>query len=303
VYRTVTVIGLGTLGGFLCKHLSEVENVKELIVVDYDIVESRNVYRSVYKPTDVGDYKVNALANLLDDYVAVTKIKTRYIEGETKLPKSDLVIDCRDVVCDRQNEIDVRFYISHKTLIIDCRKKVENICSYQGGYITQLNKSEISKAAFFATQTILSGHLNKLMKNNMIQKIDLNLISSVMDKNIQSSLENKIDIIYEMADNSKRLQCIEENINPILNLNKKQNVDVFVGGKSNYEILTRRQFPEVAKTKYHLVPQNSLLTSGDVIGKLTSIVKQQPGITNFIIAVVHENGKSYVELLEETGAA
>ena len=29
MYRTVTVLGLGTLGGFLCKYLAEIESIKE----------------------------------------------------------------------------------------------------------------------------------------------------------------------------------------------------------------------------------------------------------------------------------
>ena len=42
----VTVIGLGTLGGFLCKNISELDCIKELIIVDLDIVEGKNVFQS-----------------------------------------------------------------------------------------------------------------------------------------------------------------------------------------------------------------------------------------------------------------
>lgn len=304
MYRTVTVIGLGTLGGFLCKHLSELENIKDLIVVDHDFVEGKNIFKSIYRPSDVGEYKVDALANIINEDVTVTKIRTRYIEGITKLPSNDLVIDCRDIVCDRSEEIDVRFYISERILIIDCRKKVRNVCNYQGAYRTQLNKSEISKAAFFATQTILSGQLNEMIKNNMVQRINLNLISSVMDKSIKRSLKNKLDIIYELADDTQRLQCVEENIKPILRLNRESNVDVFVGGKYSLKDMNLSRFPEEAKTKYALIPKNSMETSLDVIQTLTSLIKKQPGVSNFIITVVQDDyDNPYIELVEETGAA
>lgn len=303
MYQTMTVIGLGTLGGFLCKHISEIESIKELTIVDHDIVEGRNVFKSVYRVEDVGEYKVDALCNIINEDVTVTKINTRYIEGKTQLPPSDLVIDCRDIVCDRSSEIDVRFFISERILMIDCRKNVRNRCDYEGAYRIQLNKSEINTASFFAAQTIVSGQLKEMINNNMVQRINLNLISSVMDKSIRRTLNNKLDIIYELADNAQRLQCIEENIRPILKLNKKSDVEVFIGERTK-ELNNVIPFPQVAKTKYALIPQNSLNNSFDVIQALTDIVKEQPGIMNFIVTVRKDNFESpFIELVEETGAA
>jgi len=308
VYRTITVIGLGTLGGFLCKHLSEMEELEELIIIDDDIVEVKNVFKSIYRSQDVGEYKVDAMSNLISNNISVKKIKSKYIDGKTKIKSTDLVIDCRDIVCDRSNDIDVRFYISEKILIIDCRKNVRNVCSYEGGYRTQLNKSEINKAAFFAAQTVFSGQLYEMTKNNMVQRINLDLVSSVMDKSIRKNLKNKLDIIYDLAGDTQRLQCIEENIKPILRLNRSSDIDVFVGSKSkNYKTIERTRkinLPVERKTNYTLIPRNSLNSSLDVIQRLTEIVKKQPGISNFIISVTKdENNNSYIELIEETGAA
>lgn len=303
MYRIVTVIGLGTLGGFLCKHLSEMESIKELTIVDHDIVEGRNVFKSVYAAENVGEYKVDALYNIIEKDVTVTKINTQYVEGKTILPSSDLVIDCRDVVCDRSKEIDIRFFISERILMIDCRKNVRNRCDYEGAYRIQLNKSEINTAAFFATQTIVSGQLKDMINNNMVQRINLNLISSVMDNSIRRTLNNKLDIIYELADNAQRLQCIEENIRPILKLNKKSDVEVFVGEriKQSNKVI---KMPQLSKTKYALIPKNSLTNSFDVIQALTDIVKTQPGIMNFIVTIRKDNFDfPFIELVEETGAA
>ena len=102
--KKVTVIGLGTLGGFLCKHLSELENIKEIVIVDFDKIESRDVYRSIYSISNIGEYKVDALSEIIESNVTVTKLNKKYIEGKTKIPKSDLVIDCRDFVYDRHTE-------------------------------------------------------------------------------------------------------------------------------------------------------------------------------------------------------
>jgi hypothetical protein len=119
-----------------------------------------------------------------------------------------------------------------------------------------------------------------------------------MNRAIRKTLENKIDIIYELSDNSRRLQCIDENIHPILTLNRVADTKVIVGSKQPKE-----KFPEVSSTKYQIIPKNSLNNSFDVIQKLTDVVKKQPGVKNFIVTVRSENGEDYVELLEETGAA
>ena len=114
-----------------------------------------------------------------------------------------------------------------------------------------------------------------------------------------------MDIIYELADDTQRLQCIEENIKPILKLNRVSNVDVFVGGKDTHTELAKIiEFPQEARTKYALIPKNTLNTSFDVIQTLTDLVKKQPGVSNFIITVVRDNNENpYIELVEETGAA
>jgi len=301
VFKQVAVIGLGTLGGFLCKHISELENIKELTIIDHDTVESKNVFKSIYKFSNVGEYKADALAEILQDDVTVTKVRKKYIEGRTSLPKCDLIIDCRDFVYDRSEEIGVRFYISERVLIIDCRQKVRNVCNYEGSYRVQLSKSEINKAAFFAAQIINSDQLENMMKNNLVQRIDLNLLPEMMNKAIKTTLENRIDIIYELSDNSKRLQCIEENIKPIMVLNKTKDIKVFVGEKESN--LNLSQMAEVAKNNYSLIPRSSLTNSYDVISTLTQIVKKQGGVSNFIVTVREERGIKFIELLEETGAA
>lgn len=307
MYRKVTVIGLGTLGGFLCKHISEFETVKKLVIVDHDTVESRNVFRSIYDPQHIGEYKVDALADMIKnnvgDDINVIKINTKYIEGTTELPKSDLVIDCRDEVCDRIREINVRFYISDKTLVIDCRKHVKNPCTYSGSYSIALTKNEINKAAFYAAHSIASGHLDKMIKNNLIQRIDLDIISSVMTKSINESIENKIDMIYEM-NGAERLQAVESFVHPILNLNKTQDVKIVVGDYKLQELEKLfASMPVIDEDLMALAPQNSLNTSTDVMQMLTNLVKKQPGVSNFVIIMREHHGKKYIELLEETGAA
>lgn len=284
--NTVTVIGLGTVGGFLSKHISELENIKELTIIDFDIVERKNVRNSIYTYSQLGEYKVNALAEKLNEDVSIKKIKGKYIEGKTKIKKTDLVIDCRDVVCDRQKEIDVRFYISGKVLIIDCRRKVINNYNYPGKYRTQLTKSEINKAAFFAAQIINTKQLQEMIYHETIQKIDLDLIPALLNNNIKRNFENKIDIIYD--DGLKQLQGLNECIKPIMDINKEQDVQVFFGSEN------------IVNQQPKVITKQSLKNPLDTIMFLSNLIKETGSSSNFVVLV---NENNIVELIEETGAA
>lgn len=295
--KKIIVIGVGSFGGFLCKHLSELETVKELYIIDYDFVESKNVRNSVYSISQVGEYKVDALKELIQDEVFVMDFKTSYVEGKTKLPKADLVIDCRDMVCDRDNEIDVRLYISGRMLVIDCRQNVKCHQEYKGAYNTSLSKSEIRKAAFYAAQIINSGELKTLKGNGLIQTIDLDLIPGILTKAVNESLANKTDLIYEVFDHTERIQRLDEHITPIMTLNKSQDIKVILAENKDEQLI-----PKVAKTKYSIIPKRSLETSSDLIERLTNLVKERGDFMNFIVVLKEGvDGKQYVELLEETG--
>ena len=285
--RKIVVIGVGSFGGFLCKHLSELELTKQLYIIDDDIVELGNVKNSIYTISQVGDYKVDALEELIQDDVSVMGFNVPYIEGRTKLPPTDLVIDCRDVVCDRGNQIDTRLSISGRQLIIDCRKNVKCHKKYSGSYSINLSKNEISKAAFFASQIIESYQFDELMKNRLIKTIDLDVLPGIIDKSIKETLENKSDIIYEVFDQSNRIHGLEEHIDPIMKMNSKRDVMVKVADTDTSHIITK----------------DSLFTSSDLIEKLTEMVKDQNDFMNYLVVMKKDSGVPYVELIEESGGS
>ena len=118
VYKSICVIGIGTVGGFLCKYLSEQKSVEKITIVDYDVVSTRDIFRSVYSIGDIGEYKVVALTNKLKD-VEVTVIQKKFIDRHTKLPANDIVIDCRDVIVELDPIINVKLYISSNYLVVN----------------------------------------------------------------------------------------------------------------------------------------------------------------------------------------
>ena len=44
--RNICVIGIGSLGGYLARNLSELETTKNLLLIDYDTVERENLRNS-----------------------------------------------------------------------------------------------------------------------------------------------------------------------------------------------------------------------------------------------------------------
>ena len=303
--KRIAVIGIGTLGGYLCSHIAQSNSIEELVIIDNDIVEGKNVFTSIYTSSYIGEYKVDALSKILMDNINIVKMNIEYVEGKTKIPKCDLVLDCRDIVCSRLSEIDIRLYISGRVLIVDCRKNTNIPCTYNGEYIHKLTNQEINKASFYACQLIESEYIHKMIKNNLVQRIDLDILPQILNKAITTTLENKFDMVYESSYASERLQCIEDTIKPILETNKNQAIDVYVGEKPHQNIIQKMfcSCPDVAKTKYAVIPVNTIKTEIDVMQKLSDLINLQPGVSNYIVTVKEDNGRKIIELLEETGAA
>jgi hypothetical protein len=144
-----------------------------------------------------------------------------------------------------------------------------------------------------------------MIRNNLVQRIDLDILPQILNKAITTTLENKFDMVYESSYASERLQCIEDTIKPILETNKDKSIDVYVGEKPHQNVIQKmfHKFPEVAKTKYAVIPANTITTEIDVMQKLSDIIRLQPGVSNYIVTVRDDNGRKIIELLEETGAA
>lgn len=300
--QKICVIGIGSLGGFLCNHISYVSFVNELVVIDPDIVETSNVEKSIYDIEDVGKLKVDAIEEKLRKSVKITKLPFIYREGETKIPKCDLVVDCRDLVCTRKGEIDVKFYISEKSLIIDCKKRVKYCKEYPGSYIMKLPKDVINDAAFLARKMIVDGTISELIQRNIILRIDLDDMTDHAKKDIEELVQQQAlqdDIMYDPPPGIEKLRELEPNIKPILELSKQKNLPVYVGEKSTW-----KRFASIASSaKYEMIKRGELQNEVDVITKLSKLVKTAGGDVNFIVTINKRDGDTRVELIQEAGSA
>jgi len=284
VYKTITVIGIGTLGGFVANSISNLENLETLILIDHDTVESKNLKNSVYRQIDVGLTKVEALTDIIShknpDLTIIT-MNEQFIEGKTNIPKCDLVLDCRDFTYDRGRLIDVRLYISSRYLMVDCRKNVNYKTKAEGKYLTQLTKQDLRYAGSMMSILVSNDTITNLMKDKVVQKYELDYV-----KHINNDV---CDIVYECQDGEEKFVNLPDTILPILQANKKADLEVCVGSSL---------FP----LDGHLIPKNTLHSGNDIVVSLTKVVACH-NFNNFVVSLYQNNDTFILELIPETGAA
>jgi len=292
VYSNITIIGLGTIGGFLAKNFSELESIKKLVIIDYDVVENSNLKNSIYKKTDVGKFKVDCLYNIvnkINNDLEIVKIKDKYIEGITKIPKCDLVIDCRDFTYDRGSEIDIRLYISSRYLIIDCRKDMIYQIHYEGKYIDNLTKEDISSAMFNASMFISTGLIKEFINKKIVHKIELDYLKKSSYERLDE-YNNKLEIVLDHHEGAEKFINFFENAERLIELNKKFELNVCLGDK-NYPLAKK------------IIPVNENQNVNELTKKFLSFINLPYNFNNYIISLVIEKKECYVILIPETGAA
>jgi len=295
MYKSIVIIGLGSLGGFVAENISRIEGLQSLILIDPDIVESKNIGKSIYRRKDVNKRKVDVLKDIIqgnNENLIIKVFPIEYIEEKIYMPESDLVIDCRDMICNRSGNIDVRLYISFKTLIIDCKKYYKVIKSITGRYIHQLKKIDLAGAAMMAVQIINSGKIKELMRKELLHQINLDHLSVQATKSIQA-YNNLPDIVIDYSKEEKQIKNLYENIPKIIKANKNNELTVVIG---NVGFLgdTIQKISKKEITNYN-----------NAVSIITNITKSiNLPYESYTIAVNNvSSGKVYLELLPETGGA
>jgi len=300
MYDRVAVVGLGSLGSHVACEVAELDDVCELVLVDYDRVEKRNIGTSLYVPYDVGQFKVNALAHnitsSINRNIKLWKVIEKFSEKNTTIPKCDLVIDCRDVISSKKGVIDVRLYVSGRQLVLDFRKRVKRQFLREGRYRSQITKSDLKRAAVCFSDFMESKYFGEYITNGKIHMIGLDLLSRVIGEQASKALEkenNPKDLIYEGKLGEDRIANLASHIFPIMKTNNEHKyLPVYLGDHDNY-------------TGVYVLTQTELKTPDDVVNFLVKLVnmpgaRQYPG---YLINIDVHDGGPIIELIPETGAA
>jgi molybdopterin/thiamine biosynthesis adenylyltransferase len=286
----VTVVGLGSLGSYFCDNLCKLENIKKLVIVDYDTVQQKNLKLSPYRKEDIGKAKVDALEKLIQERstdIKVVKFNEKFEEGVTKLPKTDLVIDCRDFAYDRKDLIDARLSISSRYLLVDCRKSVEYRRNYVGTYPLSIERKDVIDAAEFAGSLVRKNLIEKMIEKQKVYAIELDYLETMMSRSLNQLTKRK-DILFDVSSKEiERFSNLLDCIDPIIFMNKLSRVVIYVGNK---------KFPVSQKT----FPKNTFKSFNDVISILITMINPLD-YKNYVI-LVNERSR-IIELIAEQAVA
>ena len=300
--KTIGIIGVGSLGSFVAHHLSNIDGIEKLVVIDPDIVEMNNLRNSIYRKKDVGSPKVEALTKYLGcDSIT---IPSSYDELTTELPKTDLLIDCRDVGCSRYGKIDVRLFISERTLVIDCERYVKYEKPVLGKYILELKRDVIDDAAYYIKKTITSGKMFDLIKQQSSSLFRLDKITQDFCQPISDTLEltdNIDDMIYEAPYGYERLRRVDINTKPIMLANRQADLPVFIGEENDWKKFSGLH--GAPSQYYDIIQRGSLNGEYDVMQKLSNIVSRMSGDCIFFVQLIRERGEPKIVLIKETNSA
>lgn len=273
MYKTICVIGVGTIGGFLCKYLAEQKSVERIIIVDYDIVSTRDIFRSIYSIGDVGEYKVVALANKLKN-VEVTMMQNKFIDNHTNLPTNDIVIDCRDVIVKLDPIIDVKLYVSSEYLVINA--KLQNNTVLVDPYSDiRLRRNQIKKLCLSASELICSEVMTEILQKKMYTALNANEVTHASKRKVLEFDRKHLDVLYE-----GNILNVDEVSKNLLETNQQQNLTI------------------VTEKDRKTIPINYFKDYNYVVDFLSSLELDKKH--NYILVL--EEGDQVVRLIRETSA-
>lgn len=272
-FKRPLILGVGSLGSILSEKIVNDNFFDKLSILDYDIVKEKNLNNSIFCFDDIGKKKIDVINDKFSHLKEIDSFDLKFIEDLNNLLfDCDIIIDCRDFLYNRKN-IDIRLFVCNKSLIVDCRKKVNYQSSYEGSYFWDIDRNELEQ--------LLDNFVN-ILKNNqmreMINKQDISEINLCKNGNVPicSTIEDN-DIII---DSTNKIS----NPNFVSKVNKKMKAEVKIFSNNS----------DVKTKTIDLNLKNNL----DIINELESLLPRFDN--NNYIMLVNQNE---ISIIPETGAA
>lgn len=202
----IAIVGLGSVGSFLAKCLTSLNTVKKLTFIDHDIVEEKNLSKSIYRKLDVGKYKVNAAKEIIEasSDIYVQSVPEKYNKHTFS---SDLIIDCRDTT-EKDKNIQCKLSVSGRSVILDCMPE-NNSKIINGFYTEKVNKSDLQLALSNVSSLISTSLFPHFIKKQLTYIVNMNdnsqkafeVIKNNNEKKLIEPLESKVYGFQYIADN------------------------------------------------------------------------------------------------------
>ncbi len=117
--KQIHIIGVGAGGSIIAENLARF-GVQELNIYDFDKVESHNIANQLYTEKHIGQYKTDALKEILKDVNPALKVNDRGKWEPGKRLKGYVFV-CVDTIATRKDIYNHNLTNSNIDLLIDCR--------------------------------------------------------------------------------------------------------------------------------------------------------------------------------------
>jgi len=188
----IIIFGVGGSGSNLAYMLSKSPKVERMTLVDFDIIEHKNLERQFFIKEDIGKNKAEAMAGYLKQFAPSKEVFwfNRKIETEEQLEdfnKNDFVFLCTDNV--ESKKMISKYF--HNQLVVGCDNNLvefrnkyegESVWSIGEGYNSTQNFQSNLFSAVFAYSLFESGEYNYVTRTKI-----------TLSKLIQEVRENKFD--------------------------------------------------------------------------------------------------------------
>lgn len=192
-YGRIAIIGIGKIGSILVEALSYFNyKINELLIIDYNKVEFKDIDNIIYGNYDIGEYKVNALKKIIDILDFEININPLILKFEDDkhsnfIKNYDIVIDCRNYFHDELNDI----IINYKNNNYEIKFEMENPLLL---YSKELYNVGIDICKILLCKDYFKKPIKKInihYKNNEIKKTPIFNYSDVEDQYNRLILMNK----------------------------------------------------------------------------------------------------------------
>lgn len=278
-FKRPMIVGLGSLGSILCRKFAE-NGFEKVSIIDYDVVNKRNLKNSEFVHSDIGKKKVDVLYERFIDQIRINKFDRKFDEFKCNdIYDSDLFIDCRDFLYNRE-DIDIRLFVYNKSLIMDCRSTVNYSTLYEGSYFWTVTKKDLNLLLDKFIKIIKTGEIENFIQSKQVSEISLS-------KNLENT-----PVIFDPND-SKFSDIVMDTNSKISNPEVLNKINTKKTKKVNIKFCEAN-----TRIRTKTLDINEISNELDIINEISSII---PKFDNNNYLLILENNE--ILIIPETGAA
>lgn len=222
-FNGVVIIGVGSLGSFLALEIAENNLFQNMVLIDPEKVEIDNLKSSSFMACNLGDYKVDAIAEQVSKTGITLKVIRSSFEKNHFSPNY-LKIDCRDMFYGEKVG-HVKVYITDNKLIVDARKINFDREPERSSYSRIYPKGKYRMASTIISDYISSGYIYELINKDQVIVVNLDApLEVVPEREYLITDDDKIRAFGNITDQFKTIVNYEKSSLELCYMGSKKEV-------------------------------------------------------------------------------